>query len=270
MKADLRCKVCQLAKSKPELFEQLHEDRSKGFTINQLFKWLTLEISKHNGSLTSDLAGKKLPQISDTALQNHFQKHAPVSVTVASKVNTKLQLVKPAQEPVPTNMAAVVTPLLPPADAQGELGDFQKFHDLVERVQLRMEQIDTQLNNLIGKEKEAKEVVGDDVAALVSYLNAFRALADLLGRLRKDAIIVRQQDTMLRKVVESVMSTYSTTAIIEMLKSFDNMIIDYKGEFKTPSKGDAFSAKFRTELARVMTDSAKMALESVKNEFKVA
>lgn len=263
MKSDLRCKVCQLTKWNQELFVQFHKKRGQGYSIKQLHNWINKEIQIWN-------ADHALPDqkqfISDSALQNHLQKHTNTELTTQALVASKLELVKPAEQILPTNLEKEVVA----AALDAEVSDFQKFHALVEKVQLRVDQIDHQLSQLAGTTPSGKDVSNDDVTALVSYLSAFRALADLLGRLRKDAILVRQQDTLLRKVVESVMTTYSTTAITELLKSVDGLILDYKAEFKNPVQVDSFSMKFRSELARVMTDSAKMALEAVKNEFKVA
>jgi hypothetical protein len=241
MMKDMRCKICNLEKWNPTLYTQVHTQRAKGFSIQVIFSWLNTEIQHWNAANPKD----QKHAISDTSIQNHFAKHVPVELQTAAKVAPVLQLVTNTQSPNSNKLEALASAA---SVLDADLSDFQKYHALVETVEKRFQEINEGIDT--ATETETR----------IAFLNAFRSLADLLGRLRKDAIQVRQQDNLLSKAIESAMLTYSQTSITEMLKAVD----------KLAGKDQELVAKMKEEIARILRDSAKVTIDAIKEQFKVA
>jgi len=253
---DSRCKICFMTKWNMPLFLKVHELRFGGLSNQNIQKYLDTEISAFNTLGVQEAKGKKFvprTKVSDSAIANHFKKHVPAPLAVNAEIKHAITPYSVTASPFPPKVENTLAAMQEKVD-QDNLNDFQSFHSLVERVQARFDQVDKEI-------QEGKKMSMEEIAA-------FRAMAEILGRFRKDSIQLRNQDRMLQTALSSVMDTFSINALTEILKALDTLIMEFRPSFQDPLVADKLAAKFRQTLASVMIQSAKLAVNAVREQLK--
>jgi hypothetical protein len=252
MKMDKRCKVCVMQIWNMQLFLEIHELRiMKGFSNQAIQKFVNTEISEWNKKNPSN--GQVF--LSDTSVSNHFSKHVPAHHTLNAKIKEGLMQHPFAKEPFPPGVEKALAKMEETVE-QANMDELTKFYKLVNRVAERFEQMD---DNIAKSGKLSME----DVAS-------FRALAELLGKLHKDMIQLRNQDKILTTALTSVLDTFSIGATEAVLKGIDSLITEFEPQFKDPIMAKVLSSKLSSLLGTSMIASAKTALQVVRQSMKTA
>jgi hypothetical protein len=250
IKMDKRCKVCKMSIWNMQLFLAVHELRIvKGASAQQVQKFVNMEISDWNKMNPSN--GQEF--ISDTSIGGHFSKHVPAQLALNAKIKQSLNGSQFAKEYFPPGTEKALTKMGDGVD-QANLDEMGKFHTLVGKVSARFEQFDKALSTE-GK-LDPQEI------------SAFKALAELLGKLHKDVIQLRNQDKILQTALTSVLDTFTINATEQLMGGIEMIIEDFQKEFKTPTQAAMCKAKLQTLLATSMITSAKSALATARQSMK--
>jgi hypothetical protein len=253
MKMDKRCKVCVMHDWNMELFLKVHELRLVDNHSNQAVqKYANTEISEFNKTAGK---GKGQTFLSDSSVSNHFSKHVPAPLAINAQIKTALQGSQYGQEAFPPKAEKALKKMEATVEQQN-LDELQKFSTLVDRVALRFDQLD-------------QNIPADGVLTM-EHVASFRALAELLGRMRKDMIQLRNQDKILQTALTSVLDTFSLGATEAVLKGITLLMSDYSSQFKDPHTAEVLGAKLRELLGTSMIASAKTALQAVRQQLKTA
>jgi|SRR5579872_4052411 len=253
-KLDKRCKLCRMSFWNQELFLKVHELRiNGGYSSQKIQAFLNHEISEFNKTVKPQ---DQQTFISDSALANHFKMHIPTAHQVNAQIKQAITAVH--KEPLPILAEKAIKSYHQKADAENA-DEFKKFTKLVDQVARRFSQLEKQID---AQNKDGKKDLTSE------QIMQFKALAELLGKFRKDTIQLRNQDRILQTALTSVMDTYSINALQNLLKSLDLLLSEFRLDFKNPAKADEFASKFRSSLGEIMISAARTALESVRNQLK--
>jgi hypothetical protein len=246
-----RCRVCSLSMWNMPLFLKIHSMVIvDGISKQAATKWVGKEIEEWN----KNNPDQKKQTMSDAAVANHFKHHVPAPLAINAQVKKSLTLHDKGQVPFPPQVQKALESMNETVETKN-LNELQKFHSLVDKVAERFEQLDKQIGS--------KTLTVENVAM-------FRALAELLGKLRKDSMTMRNQERMLTSAVTSALDTYSIGALQGVLKSFEILFQDYRKHFVDPAVADQFAIKLRSELAHNMIASAKVALDAIRQQLKTS
>lgn len=245
------CKICQLSVWSMPLFLKVHEIVIlEGLSKKAACTYVNTEIVAWNKANPTD----KKTSISDAAVATHFKNHVPAPLSMNGQIKNSITLHDQGQVPYPPQLEKALKNMNNSVEVQN-LDEFQKYHVLVEKVSTRFDQLDKQIGTK---------------GLTVENVMMFRALADLLGKLRKDSMLMRNQERMLTAAVTSALDTYSIGALQGILKSMDQLFIDYKMFFTDPMMADQFMGKLREQLAQNMIASAKVALDAIRQQLKTS
>jgi len=254
IKSDYRCKVCQLAHWDWPMFVKIHEMRileKKSFEALRLYVWE--RIDKYNSDPSNAI---KRDKMSDTSFTGHFKNHVPASVEAASAIQKVLGT---GNQNGADSGNMLVTTLQYALNAN--VDDFQAFHGIAERLLARFNQLDKQFG--VDKPLEGKEV------------QEFKGIAESAAKLYEASIKMRNQERLMATAISSCLDVYTMGALQDILKGFDEIMLDIKsaiakGGAGNPGMPAIIEHRFKTILANAMTGNAKVALDSVKLQFKMA
>jgi len=232
-----------------DLFVKVHVMRiEEGATIEKIRVFLWDEIALYNNNPVN-VTKRQAP--SDTSLQGHFTKHVPVKYKGPSATTKDLGNVTPAQ-------AMLIGLLNQSTDAH--LEDFQKYHQLATRMQERFKQIDKELPT-------SGKIDSKDLAD-------YRATAETVAKLLEACIKIRNQEKLMSTAVSSCLDTYTVGALQAILKGLQLVTTDAKlkmmnGHFDSHSI-DQMESTIKQIVSAAMTESAKIAIDTVRQQYKMA
>jgi len=244
MKSDPRCRICQLAKWNMILFVRAHEMRlMQGKPVAQVCKMINEAIVEWNLDPKHTI---KHEPLTDTSASNHFAKHVPDMATANAKLMANLS-------PEAKQNAFLGALTLATAD---NVDDFQKFHSIAQALHARFEQLNKQLAT--DKELDPKTV------------GELRMMAESTGRMLESAIKMRNQEKLMAQALDSCLQTYTMGSLEALLKGTDKLVMELKPYLMKQGIADEFVGKFRELISSSLTENAKVAIESVRQQYKMA
>jgi hypothetical protein len=244
MKQDPRCRICQLAKWNMVLFVKAHEFRlMQGKPISQVCKLVNEHIADWNADPKNTV---KHEPVTDTSASNHFAKHVPDMATANAKLMATLS---------PQDQQNAFIGALTMATAKN-VDDFQKFHEIAEALHARFLQLNKQIDG-------AKDLDPKTVGEL-------RMMAESTGRMLESAIKMRNQEKLMAQALDSCLQTYTMGSLESLLKGTDKLVLELKPYMNKPGMAEDFVGKFRELIRSSLTENAKVAIESVRQQYKMA
>jgi hypothetical protein len=254
MKMAEDCKVCNMHIWNMSLFLRVHDLKIvKGWSNQAIQKVVNVEIAKHNKLPENKPKKNQVLYISDSAFQTHFANHVSAPLALNGKIKSQIVGVLANKIPFPESVEDAINNIHATAEANN-LDLMQSFHKLVDKVSKRFDQVEANI-------AKTGKMSLDDIAS-------FRVMADLLAKLMKDVIQLRNQDKILNDALSMVMDTFSMGALENILKSMDLLFEEYKQQFKDPAIAEELVSKLRAKLGEGMVASAKVALANVRQSMR--
>ena len=254
------CSICKISEWNSALFLRVHAlVMRENYDYGAVAKWLCTEIESHNANCAAAEQQKKF--VTRTQVATHFTQHVsiPANTAIARTVSKSLNPKGPTEMPFDPVVARRLQDLANHAAAVevSDLDDFQRFHQVVNKMVLRFDSLDRLFDD-------------PEVEVSKDLLSQYRSFGDSIGRMFAESIKLRQAEKLMHNALNSTLETFSLTALQGILKSVEKALAELRPHMRDPAKADLIFANLRDSIANSMTVSARNALDHLKTILRVA
>ena len=246
-----RCKVCKLYRIYKDLFMDIHEMVLHiGFSQPRAMLYANSKIEEYNEKASLDgLEG--LQFFNRMNFNTHFNKHLPINVTTALKLRTQsINAVRPEYEETESVMQELMN-----NSVQNNLSDYERLSSLVERFEVRFNELDRALD--------------DEKGMSWSRVQDYTTLVRELSRARQELIKLKQSERLIGLVISQLLNNYTTKSLKSILRSVEQI----QARIESAGYRDLsleVAKLLRESIVDGMQDSAKDAVSAIKEEFRLS
>lgn len=247
--AKATCRVCGLIATSDEFAKLLHTYR---FDKKLNLKALVVAMKAHVDEWNKANNGA-LPMFSIRALSNHFNKHETAEVQMRYQLENQARTTTKSD---PNRSISSIALPQAPGVAQAQLQVHQKSVAVFD-----------ELFSLFTRTKGLFEEYmkrNPTISALTIHLEIVRELRKTLSEIAK----LKQSKELVKMAVKSVVDTMLTKLVEDMGKSLDSLRARLVTKYGADQKEiDVMIDRMRQELAGMIMDAVKAAIDKVRQEF---
>jgi hypothetical protein len=246
-----RCKLCQLAKTHPDLFKDIHiQVLEVGSSMNRAMNYINHRIQTEN---------LQLPPFNNQNFSVHFASH----ITIPERVITEVARMSPS----------------PPAlkDINPEIGSF--VEDIVRRKvgndvndYLNLDSLRAQLNEkleLLDEIVESADASGNktiNMDAMGYYTTIAKEIRSCIVDLNK----IRQSKQLMSTIIKSLIEKATFETVRQLSREYDQIKHDMVSQGVDPIIATRVDQTLRIKLAEIIAVTARAAIEDVTRTYKLA
>lgn len=249
---EYRCKICQLAKSHPELFKELHaqvlevgnsQNRAMIY-INDRIEKMSLPISKLNNQNMS------------AHFSNHINMPDRVNMEVAKSSHTLPEITQVTAG----NDAGRYVEDMVRRKVGNEVGDYLNLDELRVRLMEKMEVLD----RVIEKNTDDGKVIVD-FEALQLYTKLTSEIRGIIVDLNK----IRQSRQLLNTIMKQLMERCTMDIMRQLMREYEQIKLDLIQSGVTEQVATKISQQLRTSAASIIAMTARAVLGDVMRTYKL-
>ncbi len=244
-----RCKICQMAKSYPELFKDLHSQILEvGSSQNRAMNYINSRIDNEQIPIA---------KINNQNMGAHFSSH----ITIPDRVNTELARLGPANPTLVSISPEIGHEIedMVRRKVGNEVNDYLNLDSL--RSQM-MEKLDF-LDEVTTREVDGKKLV--DLEAMSQYTTMIKEIRNTIVDLNK----IRQGKQMMNMVIKSLIEKQTFQVVKELSREYDQIKKDLLDAGVDNTIVVRMDQALRIKLAEVVATTARAAIEDVTRAYKL-
>jgi len=249
---EYRCKICQMAKSHPDLYKELH------YQVLEVGAPHTRAMNYINKQIES--TSLPLQKLNNQNMNAHFSSH----ILVPDRVNSELQKLSPN--------AAAAMPLrdvspeashyvedLVRRKVGNEVSDYLNIDHL--RSQL-MEKLDF-IDDMVTKEIDGKKYV--DLDLMSQYTTIIKEIRTCITDLNK----IRQSKQLMQMLIKSLVEKTTFETVRKLSREYDQVKRDLLDAGVASDIVTRTDQQLRIRLAEIVSATARTAIEEVTRTYKL-
>lgn len=244
-----RCKICNLAKTHPDLFKELHSQVLEvGSSMNRAMQYINSRIENEHLTAT---------KLNNQNLSVHFSSH----ITIPDKVNMELSKVNPLQpalKDVNQEMGSYVEDLVR-RKVGSEVNDYLNLDQL--RAQM-MEKLEF-LEDIVAREVEGKKVV--DLDAMAQYTSLIKEIRNTIVDVNK----IRQSKQLMSIIIKSLIEKTTFDTVQQLSREYDQTKKDLLDAGIPDNVVIKIDTNQRMRLAQVVAETARAAIIDISRMYKL-
>jgi hypothetical protein len=244
-----RCKICQMAKTNPDLFKDLHSQVLEiGSSLNRAMNYINSRIDTEHAAIS---------KINNQNMSVHFASH----ITLPDRVNVELAKVNPLQpalKDISPEIGTYVEDMVR-RKVGNEVNDYLNLDSLRAQMMEKLEFLD----EVVAKEIDGKKVV--DLDAMSQYTTLIKEIRGCIVDLNK----IRQSKQLMNLVVKSLIEKNTYEVVHQLSREYDQMKKDLIESGVPDSVAIKIDTNMRMRLAQIVAETARSAVEDVTRMYKL-
>lgn len=246
-----RCKICNLAKTHPDLFKDLHyQVLEVGSSHNRAMNYI------NNIIITNNINTVKL---NNQNMAAHFSSHIMLPDRVNSEITKALS---PGQIPlrdVSDDMATYIENLVR-RKVGNEVNDYLNLDHLRTQLMEKLEFLDEFVTNV---DENGKKAI--DLEALTHYTTIIKEIRGCILDLNK----IRQSKQLLNLVIKSLVEKNTFEIVHRVSREYDQVKQDMLDAGVPPDVVMRIDQNMRLKLAEIVATTARSAIEEVTRMYRL-
>lgn len=245
-----RCKICNMAKSHPDLFKDLHSQVLEiGSSLNRAMSYI-------NSRIEEEKAG--LPKINNQNMSVHFAHH----ITLPDRVNTeiaKLSPTAPALKDVSPEIGSYVEDMVR-RKVGNEVNDYLNLDSLRAQLMDKLEALD----EVCVETKDGKTQV--DLEVMAQFATVAKEIRSCIVDLNK----IRGSKQLMGMVVKSLVEKQTFETVHQLSREYDQVKKDLLDAGVSDSIVIKIDTQMRMRLAQIVAETARAAVADVTRMYKLS
>lgn len=242
-----RCKICQLAKSHPQIFKDLHQQ--------------VLEIgssqTRSMNYINSRIEAEKLPimKLNNQNMTAHFSNHITLPERVSVEITKQHPYTPPELKEVDPDMGYFIENMVR-RKVGTEVTDYLNLDQLRSQISEKLELLDT----IVGQEPGKV-----DMPAMQLYAKLVTEIRNCIVDLNK----IRQGKQLINSLIKSLIESYTFEVARQLTRDYDQIQVDLIAAGLDSSKAMNFSQGLKLHAAQIMAQTARSSIEDILKMYKI-
>jgi hypothetical protein len=247
---EYRCKICQMARSCPDIFKDLHTQVLEvGSSLNRAMNFINARIDQEQ---------IPIPKLNNQNMAVHFASHISLPERVNVELSKNGYQTQPALKDVNPEMGYFIEDMVR-RKVGNEVNDYLNLDSLRARMDEKLELLDT----IIEKDVNGTKVI--DVPALQIYSKLVSEIRACIVDLNK----IRQGKQLMNTIIQSLIEKYVFEVARQLTKEYDQVQKDLVENGLSDTEAIKITQNLKMQAATIVAQTARNAVADVLRAYKL-